>query len=438
MFKPYHIASPHFRNRYSGIYSLNDLIRPTDMSGLVMYHDCSLGGLTAVGEIPATATPENYSTWLETRLDYIGGDASAGYTYREDSDTGYHQLYSPVTFITTPVQALYFKAKIKRGVGTRNVEFYCGGLIVVFELTGAGTVTVSSGTDLGCAITGPDADGFYMCTVDGLTPNSVAGTDTIARLRFHNGSTNSYAGDSTSTLIVKGVSSLVGARYNAWADQVDGDYDLGQVTGTYTPDRYSAAGALSAINGIAVPRLKYAITYGKYILVASAKAKTNRLHNAADSCTLVCAFRLDALTAVPIVNTANSNVASARGFNLRVKGDGALICRVRTSTATNGLDYTGATSVLVPGRLYVVTYRKSAGARPTAHIRLNGVEYMANTVWTEDATTGDSTDTYRWGWRFDNCPDISPFGDVLYNRVLSDAECLRVEQYFAAKMGITI
>jgi hypothetical protein len=85
----------------------------------------------------------------------------------------------------------------------------------------------------------------------------------------------------------------------------------------------------------------------------------------------------------------------------------------------------------------IYTYRMSTAYGSS--LRRNGVEILAPAALSAAACVANHTEAFKYGRAATvSNADALYMGDALYGVVLSDAECLRVEKYFASKMGISL
>lgn len=423
------IISPQMTTSiYSGVGG-GQILPPNAVSGLLMWHDASVGGLTSAYDLAPLPQDMSGAEWYDTRLDRTGGDGTVGYTFREDSDIGVHQVY-PDT-LTVGVN-FYFGAsiKVKRGVGTRDLQLYTVGLAITFKLDGSNAYTVDAGTDGGSSIVGPDADGFYTCTVHGISN----ATDTLLRWRFHDGSSTNYAGDGASTLIMREPTAS-GGRYSAMADQA-GVAHFAQATASVQPDGYFMNGARSAINGVDCPFLRYdpAVAYNKFLTTPSTtKAITNKLHDGTGVTYLIALMPQNSPAVTTVIMSSSSSSNSHIGCLMYWSSSAQTIVTVVNGTEAVLARTTGVVPLNEP---QVYTYRMSSTYGSS--LRRNGVELLAPAALDAVPSTDAHSELYKWG-RAANVasPNAAYMGDALYDSVLSDAIVAKLERYWASRMGIS-
>ena len=108
--------------------------------------------------------------------------------------------------------------------------------------------------------------------------------------------------------------------------------------------------------------------------------------------------------------------------------------RVREGTATDAVMREADVTVVEP---QIYTYRMSTAYGSS--LRRNGVEILAPAALSAAAAVANHTEAFKLG-RVANVAnaDALYFGDALYGAVLSDAECLAVEQYWNARFALGI
>lgn len=135
------------------------------------------------------------------------GQANAA-TLVENSATSTHEL--SIVLDTTGLSGVYeFSVKLKRTVGTRNIEMFAfepgfaGGTLVIFDPATGGFADINKGFGVGFTfvddIYEDAANGFVRI---GLKFNISATTSTKLSFLMCSGTSNSYAGDGASTFVL--------------------------------------------------------------------------------------------------------------------------------------------------------------------------------------------------------------------------------------------
>lgn len=165
-------------------------------------------------EMPRLSRATNDGNVLKWNRDFTdaaytksGAVADDATTLREDGTTGEHIVYQSAIPIS-PIQTHKEIARVRRGVGTRNVR------VTIFSSTATANfvqadIDLGDGSTLATAAGGNGSGQAVTVTADGSDwkielsgKPSTAGTSLRVQIQLLDGSTASYAGDDTSTLVV--------------------------------------------------------------------------------------------------------------------------------------------------------------------------------------------------------------------------------------------
>lgn len=164
---------------------------------------------------------ENATVWAPSGLAFINDHFARdihglqhGCKITENSATSVHSIDASVSlasYVLSQVRTISVYAK--RRIGTRNLRLqlptaaFSGSPYGQFDL---GTGVATNGGAGGVAtMTGPDAEGFYRCSVTATVTNTI--TATRGTILMTNGGTASYLGDGTSANTIYGFQNEIGA-----------------------------------------------------------------------------------------------------------------------------------------------------------------------------------------------------------------------------------